>query len=343
MLFSILDQPLNCLNVLQSDQESKEENEEKYVENWKGLATLRKKKMRKPYYSRTLPEILYINERNKIGIGILLNGSSFHKTIKIGNQSYFFVNTCCIDTIAQMIAAAYCDSLRYKDFLSDQGNKDYIQLVEKMSTGAANKDAYILRGNIIVNSQNNLKSSTLLNGDVRIKCEYNAAAAVEDIFQIVSIRTTRSCFPNCHRYHQNLYSKTVPININIIKNKGFMYLEEAMINCIEKTYLCECSQEGLSFNIESMGHIFIDTCDCGSTTLKDLPLSIAFNSISYILRGVASFQQSCATTRQGAIGHYTALTRRIDGVWESYDDYRDKIKNFSSITQIEPHLLLYTI
>lgn len=103
-----------------NSQEEEGEEEDYSQENWRGLIvnyTVNKRK--KPFYSTTIPEILYTKEGKKITVGILKNGNTFKNYLLIDKQKFYFTNTCCIDSILQAVACAYCDSTTYKNFLID--------------------------------------------------------------------------------------------------------------------------------------------------------------------------------------------------------------------------------
>lgn len=76
-------------------------------------------------------------------------------------------------------------------------------------------------------------------------------------------------------------------------------------------------------------------------SLENIPDSIMISGIQYILRGVAVFIGKRMAART-SMGHYIALTKRIDGNWEKYDDFQKKVNVVSKHMKCRIQMILYT-
>ncbi|KAB0789963.1 hypothetical protein PPYR_15749 [Photinus pyralis] len=309
-------------------------------ENWRNLGTSVKK--RKSYYGAAAPEILHVTEGKKIKIGILTNGNLLHKCVNLNKKKYRFVDTCPLDSVIQGLTTTYCDSNVVQICMEQMLSPQVVEIVKQLATGTTKLHTYKLRGEIYLSSNFEFRKTTLINNTIRVECAMNAVNVLQyflgDDFH--STCTTNICdSKECDVTHQTLCSKTIPININIIKKNGFKDLIQSAEDCL---MFNKCN-----FTTELSNILFIDTCDCGTTSLLDIPLSVKFkySSSSYLLRSAINFIPPIGKIDDfdKRIGHYTCLSRRVDGTWEVYNDLEKKKLTVSSNTIILPHLLIYSI
>lgn len=65
--------------------------------------------------------------------------------------------------------------------------------------------------------------------------------------------------------------------------------------------------------------------------LENIPINIKILGSQYILRGVAVFIGNRMSARN-SMGHNVAITRRNDGHWEKYDDFKQKVSQVTKNT-----------
>lgn len=83
----------------------------------------------------------------------------------------------------------------------------------------------------------------------------------------------------------------------------------------------------------------LDLKEC--ITLEQVPYKIELSDKSYFLRGIIHFQANQANKND--VRHYTAYVRRLDSMWELYDDLQsDKIHSRKD-TPVNPQCAIYTI
>jgi hypothetical protein len=101
------------------------EDEEISEENWRNVQKSSRK--RKYIYLTPNCEILLRNidslAKTKV-IGLIQNGrKSKFISVKCNNSNYFLSNTCSFDSIVQMLAVAYCDSIAYTKYVTEKKEK----------------------------------------------------------------------------------------------------------------------------------------------------------------------------------------------------------------------------
>ncbi|XP_031337726.1 uncharacterized protein LOC116166738 [Photinus pyralis] len=224
-------------------------------ENWRNLGTSVKK--RKSYYGAAAPEILHVTEGKKIKIGILTNGNLLHKCVNLNKKKYRFVDTCPLDSVIQGLTTTYCDSNVVQICMEQMLSPQVVEIVKQLATGTTKLHTYKLRGEIYLSSNFEFRKTTLINNTIRVECAMNAVNVLQyflgDDFH--STCTTNICdSKECDVTHQTLCSKTIPININIIKKNGFKDLIQSAEDCL---MFNKCN-----FTTELSNILFIDTCDC---------------------------------------------------------------------------------
>lgn len=186
----------------------------------------------------------------------------------------------------------------------------YCRQLRTIAENNVNFSTYRRRGQFLIENEHCFKVSKLVNNTQKYECDYNAAAAIEYIFKFIS-------------YDQQ---RLLPINITVVLKKGYACLEEAICVDIQKIIVNK--------------HVFIETCDCGTTQLTDIPLFLKICNITFLLRAIINFKPP--HFRSG-IGHYTCIVRRIDGSWEVFDDFNKSTCTILKTSTVEPHVLMYTI
>lgn len=105
----------------------------------------------------------------------------------------------------------------------------------------------------------------------------------------------------------------------------------------------------ISYKLTLNQHIFIELeCDFHETKnistvtyrLRNFPVRIIVKKNLFSLKSVTSLIKPLMDSSTGL---YRAYCRRLDGMWELYDDLKNKITVVSSNTEANPHLLLYTV
>lgn len=138
---------------------------------------------------------------------------AFLRNMFLQGKNYYLVNICCTDAVLQALAAAYYDSLHYRDFLATEcENELFSKIIEELSSGVEKPSTYKIRANMVVQNQDLFKITKLIDDTLTIQCEYDAAAAVENIFKIKSSIFDKNCPIFCTNNKVKIASKTIKIH-----------------------------------------------------------------------------------------------------------------------------------
>ncbi|XP_031334484.1 uncharacterized protein LOC116164441 [Photinus pyralis] len=260
-------------------------------------------------------------------------------------QKYYVVNTCAFDAVLQGLAAAFCDSIVYMQFVNNQRD-DIADLINSLVSVGASPATYRLRAEILFNSKDTFRSNKLLNNVIQIECQCNAINVLQRFCKVyLSACDVRTCLsPTCNQVIPKINMMVLPININILTN-NFSSLEAAISNAVLKVSNCECGSK-ISHTVNVFDNVFIDTNGCGKTMLRNVPFHVQIFSKTFILRSVVNFKPPCnfeLGKEKDVVGHYTCYARRIDSTWELFDDLSAKVVQVHGEIEVEPHLLLYTV
>lgn len=313
------------------------------MENWHNLAKqpLRKRR-RVSYYGIPCPEILYVQEGKKMKIGLLKNGNLIPRPTILSNKKKFFLfNTCAFDSFLQAIAASYCDSIIYKSFVDLKDDSSFFALLRLFLQVGPKLSVYKLRALILYENRNIFRINKLLTGTTQLMTECNVTLIVTKIFnEFPSGIEKYSCLlDTCPIKNKTRTIDILPININIIKKSGFKYLENSIAEGRLLATVCQHCKNVVTHDMELYSNIFLDTNGCGECALIDIPCSIKLSQKTFILRSVIHFVQASI---EDGVGHYIAFCRRIDSMWEKYDDLQKNPENANNCTIVHPHLLIYT-
>lgn len=128
--------------------------EQNSFENWRGLASETPKRPRHSYLE-PCSEVLkvdYSNLRKVISIGLLRNGHLVDlKPIKLSKTlSVTLSNTCCFDSIVQLMASGVCDSETFKELVLLNTERIKIaEIVNDLVRHGVTKKTYRLRAEIL--------------------------------------------------------------------------------------------------------------------------------------------------------------------------------------------------
>jgi hypothetical protein len=313
-------------------------------------------RVRKPKYLSKCPEILYADEEHTgvaAALGLLKNGGEV-KT-QINGKIYILRLTCAFDSLIQALAAAYCDSRSFKNFLDNVDPLPVINLIKQL-VNAVNSNAYKLRANILADifSERLLRSS--VNENIyTIDCVCNVETIIDKSFHFIfSLKVFEKCSNRSCNNERCEGLHFTPANINILLNEGMAELQTAIdssVSSIEnKARHCCNSPMVTSVEPTRMQIVQADIYQENAYfSLHEVPITISIKGKQFLLRSVVAYQASSIyTTSKDAVktrgnGHYVSYAKRIDGTWQLFDDLRSKVERVSSSTNVHPHLIIYTL
>ena len=321
-------------------------------------------------------ECLSTNVRTHIGI--LKNGNSVEfKAVKISGQKKAISvnNTCSFDSVVQAFAAAYCDSERIRNDVDSSSNIPILNLAKYLATKGVNKKAYEMRAAILSSI---FTPTEIKTGLLNVDCVCNVFFVIQKtLVNFPSVVEKRQCSSTYCSLRSDL--RRLPVlapDLNRIKQLGISALQSSVIQALARgetlcrrpldlsdqvpaeakyfdpdqsktSVLCKGL---LSYTVDVKTHLFVDFSSSseklsssskneGEFPLSCVPSFLRVSGKEFHLRSVVAFRSPTGS----GIGHYVVYCRRVDGVWEKYDDLSGKVQISSGATVVMPHQILYTI
>lgn len=316
--------------------------EQNSFENWRGLASETPKRPRHSYLE-PCSEVLkvdYSNLRKVISIGLLRHGHLVDlKPIKLSKTlSVTLSNTCCFDSIVQLMASGVCDSETFKELVLLNTERIKIaEIVNDLVRHGVTKKTYRLRAEIlteIFETQEN-------------PCGIISLSAETEVGNLLPKLDFHTCAIKTIECTECLYLDAQFLNsVEVCVSNGYFGFSDLQ-NETKFTSVGDCSQcngtlqEKTEF---SLTHIFIEPLNLDAktfelyTSLDNIPKTIIINETTYILRGVIGYVGSTK-----GVGHFICYCFRHNNKWEEFDDRNSKCQPSSGKKLIRVQLFLYTL
>jgi len=147
-------------------------------ENWRGMVESGRpsKKRRIGFYTTPDPEFISLADHcNAAKVGIMKNGNCASlKAVPVDGVRVSLMNTCGVDALAHLVAAAYCDSEKYRSYVQTLSTSQptIVGLGVSLATKGVRNATYVYRARLT----RAYLETTPLNGKlVRIDCTNTAA------------------------------------------------------------------------------------------------------------------------------------------------------------------------
>jgi hypothetical protein len=290
--------------------------------------------------------ILHYNDNSRTKssiIGVLRNGSITElKSIRVDNEYMSFVNTCTFDSISQVIFCAYADSENYGQFVENNIQNTFMELVSHALRDGINVQSYRKRA-LFLKDLFTKEVYQYLNKITVINLACTAQYMVNKIFETFpSISEEKKC-NNC------LTSDTrnqIYVLVNL-PTEDLLFLKDVLETYGMDQILCKNCNLVLDRKVEFKEHLIIElavpmTKDRRAT--NHLDLNIKLKDVNKTLRGLICFIPP-ANNLENSIGHYITYCYRVpNDIWEKYDDLTTKPKSVRSTTEAQScQFLIYTI
>ncbi|KAK5649722.1 hypothetical protein RI129_000751 [Pyrocoelia pectoralis] len=330
------EQPQEC--------ESEEWSEEDWIENWRGQGVCPKRR-RTGYYGVPCPEVLTLEAEKKIKISLLKNLNQIRTPIAFNKEKYIIDNSCPFDSVIQALAVGYCDSLEMRRLVDEDGDNIIFKLVKSLLKDGTKPITLKMRIEILIkcgkfeckrfepiSAPGKNQTKHMLKMDCACNVSYILTSFIDELHSGIESMSCQSC--GMKRQRQIPF-----ITLDCDERKDFFAsMQKSIIK--NKSFFCKtCSVEN-NVQCTARPFLFID-CDHGYIALNELSLQVKYNDRNYVLRAVIHFEQPSASTVI-AIGHYVTYGKRLDGLWELFDDCSREFTTVSSNYRINPHLILYS-
>lgn len=324
------------LNRSRSESDIVEAVPKEKEENWKGrnrtLAEVRRSRV-----SALEPhDIDYICQ----DIPLLRNGYTY-KRRKAGQKSIIVKNTCSMDSVFTIYAAAFLDNRVTNDEMKNSTSEnEFSFLVKSVFTTKGKSDLlYINRTNLLLQIFVDEIYGSQITEDANTKtvdCYTGIGGFFDNLvkrdqYRIASAKTTKRCM-NCE-YVFERFSACLPFFASIHTNVNLTNLQQYISNDGVTASTCrECGKQALISR--TLGNVIaIETEPTTHRTkwkkykISDLKEKLCVDESVYTLFGLIE-----RVSLSDEKGHFVAYVKRNNGVWQKVDDIENKIVASRSIT-----------
>lgn len=335
-------------------------DEAKFVENWKGQASLPPKKRSRYSYLVPQKEIERMNFKSKKSnrpIGLLQNGNK--KPILIDKEMYTLANTCAFDCLVQIFASSLVDSEEYNDKFKTVHNDIFLETARNTADSKITYSTYKNRAKILRKICKTVKTPNMMN---HIAAQTTVSYMAQNLYSSHPSLMQHVYCDNTDCTFEKISLRNVVITIsfeneslNTLQNKLDEQCFESDVPCCQQNVSGSvCPGKRKNEIVLSDRHLIIeiinqdfnkrhkdDILEDPEVVLDDIPKSLKHGEAEYHLRGAVSFTTSHRSLN--VIGHYIAFCRRNYELWEEYNDM-SKGKFFCPKKKIiQCQLLFYSI
>lgn len=302
-------------------------------------------------------EILMRNMNSKAktkSIGLIQNGNkSKFKSIILDDGSYVLSNTCAFDSVIQILAVAYCDSVEYKSYVDEKKNVNELwHLVSTVLRDGLTVQTYRKRAKIL---KQFYPVEPMFNGVGYLSVEQ----AVDNLLIKLlgddeSVEIVRRCSSCGYEHKEKNQCITVCVQEKYLTNRLLDNLLTTEINHLYDTTNCKSCSRDMIANPQFGKHIFFNMINLNNTIdspftvmslrLNHIPKHLNISELSYYLRGsVTTPDNQQEITSHTLIGHYHAHTYRNPmNIWQLYDDIKDKVHTLHENSQVNVQFIMYS-
>lgn len=319
------------------------------IENWKGLAYQSPSHRKRKSYLEPNAEVMHISldphiTHKNATIGILRNGNLDQlKPFQFGDMHVVLSNTCAFDTLVQLAATTYCDSVVFKNRIFESAeNSEICRLIALLVHKKVHREIYQSRANILHNifqSVQQFQSTYLLNTESTI------THMLSKIWPFPSYHELHSCSQSDCANSKATESTFISVDLFNINDINTVIASKITVPESHKCFSCQHPMavaktiDPISFFIEPV-NITEKSLEF-TVILNSLPTVVTINNSKYILRGVIGFQGPTCQNKK-SLGHFVTYSLRYNKKWEIYNDLNEKVHDCSEYKQVRVQLLFYS-
>lgn len=329
----------------------------------------KKSKQKSSVYLKPKRELLYLNLRSrakKRTIGLLKNGGTTKlHPIKLNKMKAIFTNTCAIDSLIQILAVAYCDSIVFSNFVDN--NIEYHTLwalIANLLRDGVTVQTYKKRGMIL----SEICDGQPVPGDLML---FSAEQSIDTLISRLFTEMPSAVLKvNCQTCNKNtlreiiIFTSCVEVSSLHEVNEEFVreQFKNSVKEFIESAKCCNdsnnagmrkrrrcCSVEKAiqlsQFLMFSFNNLHPNATDIGidvKIKLKDIPKQIEITEETFYLQGVVTTPLGQSSADYNSLGHYTCHCYREPlQIWQLYDDLKEHVVNVNENTTVSTQLYVY--
>lgn len=271
-------------------------------------------------------------------------------------------NECSFDSLFQIYAALYMDYDRIKLQIDRIDDSDFCNMIqqackENRKSLANLNDLYIIRDTIMQNVvSNDLNTVRTESGLISIDCNSNIDYIIEHVLpqKLCSYLRTKSCELCGAKIESNRYFIDLNLEKFAKKNTTIKHLEKLLrhemmseeISSKCTNQLCDAifKIQTTFFDVVMIDVQMLSRRNNKRFSINEAPMELELCGKKFKIVALIEFisDDDCLQI-EGAevIGHYVSHIKRINSVWEKYDDCVSKIQNSDCKRKMEVHTLFY--
>lgn len=287
-------------------------------------------------------------------IGLIKNGSkSKFMSVKCNNGNYVLSNTCSFDTIVQMLAVAYCDSIPYTKYVIEKKEESTLwQLIFCLLRNGVTVQTYIKRAEILSNLY---PGEPILNGITHLSVEQSIDSMLNMLLKnYESVQIEEKCSSCKFERSEKKPLLTICVTEKMPTKRQLNLLINEEIKLLYNSTFCKKCTGLTEVTVVLGDHIFFNLINLNNTTdaqftdtrifLNHIPKYIFTLQSQYYLRELGTTPDSQQViTSPSAIGHYHAhVFRNPINSWQIYDGIKEKVLTVSEKNKVNLQIILYS-
>lgn len=255
--------------------------------------------VKRKIYLDKCPEWDSVQSSHTIAIPMMRNGN-LSESVRLQGQNVMIRNTCAFDALLHITVHVIGMHNKYKHILQ-QIDDGFLKLALKIaSQGKITKLEYVERAFFLMETAL-FQTSKYTRRFQSLDAMCNVAHLAEFTFMTLpSVRRTKTC--TVFKFSIERKFPTISINVDIILNKGFENIQEALNDTLTIKQKCVKCNTSSDINEDYGPHIIIDTSVLTDNNyfknnklkptivkLDNISKTITINNNKYILRGVINY------------------------------------------------------
>lgn len=273
----------------------------------------------------------------------LLSNGSLLPTLHTEEGTYVLKNTCNLDSLCHLLAAAYVDHPTTRNCM-DQSSIPLVKVACSLAKVGATKETYKLRLQAVIHGYQGEEVLTGVKTRTTKPCmTYDCLGSLHDAIRHL-LKDSRTCEMKlkCNNRRCKLKTEVYPFvepDLELVYENGLQCLPAVIDNELDiNRKKCDRGKCGgivtTTCNLQPL--LFIDVSEnTRSWDLAQFPtnITISKNQVQYRLCGLVAYQPK----------HTITYVRRLGGNWEAFDNTRNGVLNAVSIKNVLPIFIVYCI
>ncbi|KAB0803042.1 hypothetical protein PPYR_00012 [Photinus pyralis] len=253
------------------------------------------------------------------------------------SQTLQTFNTCAFDSIFHVYYALFVDYEHVRNAIDKlKGESLFAEMlsdtVNKIPTKKLVSNLYIKRNKLLVLMNKN-RLISFDNGFSSLDCNSNITFTIEHVLHkgLYSYMRQKVCSKCTHQYSSHRIF--LDINQQLLMSMGLARLNDLLnieLNTEETNSKCPCG-DAMHVSDTTFSNIVLIDLQCFGNSMKasikDIPDNLSLLEETFVLSACIQYIGEEDDNDKKSVGHYICHVKRINNVWETYDDLKLNILN----------------